>query len=377
MTDSSSGSSSDSSGGPPKSKLTSEPTSGPTSEPTSELTSKFKSPFKFKGDTDSSSPLVSKFKADEPTKKTSEQSPGQKLLEERIQRHSSNVETQNSQGALSSEAPRADRTRRTQITNLEITKWSFAVLVTASLIAAISLVLAARLPAPRLRPALHDEPLQTALAPEAATPFNENLHQHVYSVTPRFTYHLTGMVVALSDAMGWKNITHKYAGDFLNTNDICMIWGANAETLDLSKFEFTHGDWTCYVQTHDSAAWSQFKMDGLANNHVLPATPEIAAQFRKLRIGDQIAIDGRLVDYSIDGRPPRTTSIVRTDTGNGACEIIYVTGFSFIARHHAWLYDLGHFATLIAMASFLLLLFSIFALPFLRREDASTDNTGE
>ncbi len=257
------------------------------------------------------------------------------------------------------------------ILNFEITKWSFVSFVVSIVVAVSAMMFAWRLPAPRPRPALHNEPLQTALSADAVAPFNETLHEHVYTVTPRFTYHLTGMVVALSDAMGWQNITHKSTGDFLNTNDICVIWGANAETLNLAKFAFTHGDWTCYLETHDTEAWSHFKLDGLSNNHVLPATPEIAAQSRSVRIGDQIAIDGRLVDYSIDGRPPRVTSTVRTDTGNGACEIIYVTGFSFITRHHAWLYAIGHIATLVAVASFLLVLLSIFALPFLRSESSN------
>ena len=228
---------------------------------------------------------------------------------------------------------------------------------------------ALRLPAPSARPLLHDEPLQTALAADQSLSFSENLNEHAYAITPRFSYHLTGLVVSLSDAMGWQNITHKSAGDFLNTHDLCVIWGTNAETLDLSKFTFTHGDWTCYVSTSDTAAWSQFKMDALANNHVLPSTPEIAAQFRSVRIGDQIEIDGRLVDYSIDGRPPRISSIVRTDTGNGACEIIYVTSFKFLARHHAPLYFLSHVATVTALASLLALLASVFVLPFMRRSE--------
>jgi hypothetical protein len=225
------------------------------------------------------------------------------------------------------------------------------------------------LPTSASRPELHDEPLQTALTADARAPFEKTLKGHTYTVTPQFNYHISGMVVEMSDAMGWKNITHKSAGDFLNTHDLCVIWGANAESLDLSQFEFTHGDWTCYVSTHDSAAWAKFKMDGLSNNHVLPATPEIEKELLNVRIGDQIVLDGQLVDYSIDNRPPRRTSTVRSDTGNGACEIIFVTGFKFLKRHNLALYRLGHLMTLVAALSLFVLAFTVFALPFIRHED--------
>lgn len=173
----------------------------------------------------------------------------------------------------------------------------------------------------------------------------------------------------MSDAMGWKNITHRDVGDFINTNDLCVIWGANAETLDLSKFSFSHGDWTCYVYTTNTPAWSQFKMDALANNHVLPATPEISRAVHDVRIGDQIEMSGELVDYSIDGNPPRTTSIIRTDTGNGACEIIYVRDFKFLARHHETLYRLAHLATGLMVLSLIVLGAALFILPFIRPGD--------
>lgn len=226
---------------------------------------------------------------------------------------------------------------------------------------------ARQLPPPASRPDLHDEPLQTPLKPGQETTLVVPLRGHQYSIKPRFNYRLTGLVVSMSDAMGWSNITHKANGDFLNTHDLCVVWGANAETLDLSRFHFSHGDWTCYVETSSSEEWAKFKMDGLSNNHVLPSTPEIEALFRDVRIGDEIEVEGLLVDYSVDGRGSRTTSIVRTDTGNGACEIIYVTGFRFLARHHETLYRLSRLAMNVGVFSLMLLGFALFVLPFLRR----------
>ncbi len=249
--------------------------------------------------------------------------------------------------------------------SLELAKWSTLVFAISGLVALGSSRLAWRLPSPEARPILHDEPLQTPLAEGEDTTLITEIEGHHYSIKPRFHYHLTGMVVETSDAMGWKNITHKAVGDYLNTNDLCVVWGANAETLDLSKFTFSHGDWTCYVSTKSGEAWAQFKMDALSNNHVLPTTPELARTFASVRIGDQVEINGDLVDYSTDGQPPRQTSTVRTDTGNGACEIIYVTDFRFLKRHHEFLYRLAHLALDLMVLSLVVLGTALFILPFL------------
>lgn len=211
------------------------------------------------------------------------------------------------------------------------------------------------------------EPDQTPLKPGEEATLVVPIEAHQYSITPRFNYRLSGIVVSLSDAMGWSNITHKAVGDFLNTHDFCVIWGSNASDLDLSQFTFTHGDWTCYVSTPSSEAWSKFKTNEFSNSHILPSTPELAKAFRGVRIGDRIEIEGQLADYSIDGRPPRMTSTIRTDTGNGACEIIYVKSFRFLTRNHEKLYQLSHAAMNLMVLMLVALGAALFIGPFINR----------
>lgn len=193
------------------------------------------------------------------------------------------------------------------------------------------------------------------------------LRGHQYSLKPHFNYKMRGLVVELADAMRFTNTTHKNAGDYLNSHDICVLWGADANDLDLSKLNFTHGDWTCYVQTTSMETWAKFKMDGLANNHMLPATPEIQDLIRDVRIGDQIEFEGQLVDYNIDGGPFRTTSTIRSDTGNGACEIVYVTSFKFLKRHHASFYALARLFEYLTVLSLIILGAALFIAPYARK----------
>jgi hypothetical protein len=62
-----------------------------------------------------------------------------------------------------------------------------------------------------------------------------------------------------------------------------------------------------------------------ANTHVIPQTPAIARLLARLRPGEVVTLSGELVDaVRNDGRWIKT-SLVRTDTGAGACEVMLVT----------------------------------------------------
>jgi hypothetical protein len=79
-----------------------------------------------------------------------------------------------------------------------------------------------------------------------------------------------------------------------------------------------------------SFSWSQ-----ISNSNLLPANEDIYKKIKSANIGDQVSFSGYLVDYSYDigkGEWRRITSTIREDTGNGACEIIYVSNFVIIKK---------------------------------------------
>ena len=78
--------------------------------------------------------------------------------------------------------------------------------------------------------------------------------------------------------------------------------------------------------------------------------PQVARALRAVRVGDQVHVRGYLVDYITfrNGAPAgtRVSSEVRTDTGPGACEVLYVEsldvlGSSGRAWRLAWKIALG------------------------------------
>jgi hypothetical protein len=58
--------------------------------------------------------------------------------------------------------------------------------------------------------------------------------------------------------------------------------------------------------------------------HLIPATERIESRLKRLRPGQLVAISGYLVDVTGPSRFVWRTSLTRTDTGAGACEIVYV-----------------------------------------------------
>jgi hypothetical protein len=150
-----------------------------------------------------------------------------------------------------------------------------------------------------------------------------------YRVEPLFDYELYGLVVSYRQHDGEDSL-HRWSNDHLNMADVCVVWSDTAFAPTLGELDFWNGIFTCNVQTRDSYAWSQFKMNQLSNNHLISADPFIRDRVAEIRIGDQIRIKGSLARYGAVGGELRGTSTTRRDTGNGACETILVDEFEIV-----------------------------------------------
>jgi hypothetical protein len=209
------------------------------------------------------------------------------------------------------------------------------VLPAAALAFAVSFFMRNRLPDKGLvlEPLLQD-PVQTEEGvPE---PFEVTRKGFTYTVTPLFSYELWGMVVSYHDSASFIDVSHKQWNDYLNTKDVCVIWGTNVETGVYERMSFRNRDFTCYYRYPDEETAALFSEDCLANNHLLPDGAFIADAVKKVRKGDQVHFKGWLVSYGLKGAPySRGSSTVRTDRGNGACEVVYITEFEILREANA------------------------------------------
>lgn len=173
-----------------------------------------------------------------------------------------------------------------------------------------------------------NEPAQMKTAKPA---FDVSYQDVVYHVAPEFEYDIVGMIVSYRHHDNNSRM-HRLANDHLNMLDVCVVWGANAGSAELAKIDFWNGIFTCNFQTRDQAAWESFNVDQISNNHLISDDQYIRDRVQDIKIGDQIRVRGYLASYGSPNVPPRGTSTTRTDTGDGACETIYVEGFEILRK---------------------------------------------
>ena len=227
----------------------------------------------------------------------------------------------------------------------------------AALAFVASLVMRHRLPGPdRILEPLLQAPVQASDGvPE---PFDVTRKDIVYTVTPLYSYELWGLVVSYHHSASFVDISHRQWKDFLNTKDVCVLWGRNVETGVYKRMRFRNRDFTCYYRYPDRETGELFTENALSNNHILPADAQVAEAVRRARTGDQVHFKGWLVSYGLKGAPyARGSSTVRTDRGNGACEVVYVTDFEVLRAANPVWRSLHGLALVLAAAALAALVF--------------------
>ncbi len=171
-----------------------------------------------------------------------------------------------------------------------------------------------------------------------------------YQVKPLFDYTLYGLVVSYKFHDGNFGL-HKKWGDHLNVADVCVVWQDSAFNELLGELNFWNGEFTCNVETSSVEAWSFFKLNQLSNNHLITESHYLRGKINGLSVGDQIKISGWLASYGNDEHDIRGASTTREDTGNGACETIYVNYFEILNHYTSTWKKLMYGALIVLFAS--------------------------
>ena len=174
-------------------------------------------------------------------------------------------------------------------------------------------------------PAIAAEPAQTATR---QPPFTVTFNEIEYLIEPEYKYDITGMVVSYRHQDHDYSRMHRLAKDHLNMLDVCVVWGDNTRA-PLHRIKFWNGLFTCNASTRDRTTWEAFDMNQLSNNHLLSDDDFVRRQVKAVKIGDQIRLQGYLASYT-GPAGKRGTSTTRTDTGDGACETLYIEEFDIV-----------------------------------------------
>jgi hypothetical protein len=139
-----------------------------------------------------------------------------------------------------------------------------------------------------------------------------------WTLTPRAHYELTARILSRED----------YRFDVLAElapEDLALGWGPMSDNRVIAHFDISQG--ARFYSWRPRAALPIPREDVVAhsaNTHVIPADAYVRKQLGRLRVGEVVRLTGTLVDGVRDDGAWFHTSLTRTDSGAGACEIMLV-----------------------------------------------------
>lgn len=111
----------------------------------------------------------------------------------------------------------------------------------------------------------------------------------------------------------------------LSPTDLALGWGAMRDDAVLSRLDISQsGRWYHYAWRGEPPLPPGDIARSSANMHLIPATEAVAAALHRVRRDDRVRIDGWLVEADAPDGWHWRSSLTRDDTGDGACEVIYV-----------------------------------------------------
>ena len=113
--------------------------------------------------------------------------------------------------------------------------------------------------------------------------------------------------------------------------DLALGWGPMSDQSVLDRISISQSMRFYWFEYRLPAPLSNEEIISHSTNlHVIPATPEIASQCKSLRPGALVHLSGDLVEATGPEIGTWRSSLSRTDTGNGACELMFVKELSVL-----------------------------------------------
>jgi hypothetical protein len=157
-----------------------------------------------------------------------------------------------------------------------------------------------------------DEPRQTDLESAPVTTLGH------WRLTPRARYDITARILGREDY-------HFDALADLVPEDLALGWGPMSDNRVLQAFEITQAArFYSWRPRQTLPIPRQAVIEHSANTHVIPADAVVARQLGRLRVGQVVHLTGYLVNGVRDDGAYINTSLTRTDSGPGACEVMLV-----------------------------------------------------
>ncbi|WP_266170543.1 hypothetical protein [Dyella subtropica] len=144
------------------------------------------------------------------------------------------------------------------------------------------------------------------------------------TLTTRARFELTARVLSRED--------YRYdAGASLAPVDLALGWGRMSDSAVLAKITISQSNRFYYWHVQEFPIPQRDIETSSANMHMIPSDDMVRHSLERIRPGQLVHLEGFLVDASRPDGWQWHTSMTREDTGNGACELVYVEDISTVA----------------------------------------------
>jgi hypothetical protein len=158
------------------------------------------------------------------------------------------------------------------------------------------------------------EPVQSAITIEQADPWAHG----AYRLRALAQFDITGRLLSR------KFYSSDEISD-LTPIDFAVGWGPMSDQAVLDRITVWQTGRFFFWKYQNPPPISKEAITAHATNmHLIPSTAEVAVKLKKVRTGDLFRLRGLLVEATKPGLNPVRSSLTRTDTGKGACEVVWV-----------------------------------------------------
>lgn len=106
--------------------------------------------------------------------------------------------------------------------------------------------------------------------------------------------------------------------------DLALGWGPMADQQVLDHIDISQANRWYYWHADSLPIPRKQIIASSANMHMIPANDAVRMQLADVKRGDLIALSGYLVQVQAGANWTWRSSLTRTDTGEGACELVWV-----------------------------------------------------
>lgn len=145
------------------------------------------------------------------------------------------------------------------------------------------------------------------------------------TLQPLASFSLTARVLSREDY-------HFDAEARFSPTDLAFGWGRMSDTAVLRSIGVSQGERFYYWQVKSFPIPRREIETHSANMHMIPANALVSHELKRVRVGDIVTLAGLLVEVDRPDGWHWRSSMTRTDTGAGACEVVYVQSLEIEPR---------------------------------------------